>query len=54
MTDFAEFASDVLIPDRYERKPGIRGRTHGDRKDTIPAINAMIKVTSAIFVLPHF
>lgn len=43
------WASDALTPDIYDKNPGINGSTHGDKKDTSPAMNAITNVTSAIF-----
>jgi len=42
-------ASDALTPDIYDKNPGINGSTQGDKKDTMPATNAITKVVSAIF-----
>jgi len=32
--------SDMLVPARYDKKPGIIGNTQGDKKDTSPAKKA--------------
>src|SRR3989338_220353 len=40
-----EDVSPRLVPERYAKKPGIKGRTHGLRNETIPPMNAAIKLT---------
>jgi hypothetical protein len=37
-------------PARYARNPGIIGKTHGERNDTIPATNATVNGMSFIRV----
>ena len=36
------------LPDKKDINPGIIGRTHGDRKDKIPATKAITKETFSI------
>jgi len=43
------FSFVVDVPDKYARKPGIMGKTHGLTNDTIPATNAITTETSTIF-----